>query len=54
VLAYSRSRRRLYLADRAFLFFRRYGKPTWPWDEDHRFRGSIDAVPEEKPPDLDH
>jgi len=53
VLAYSRSRRRIYLADRAFLFFRKYGKPTWPWDEDETFRSSIDAMPEQEPLDLD-
>jgi hypothetical protein len=33
VLTYSRSGRRLFLADRAFLFFRRNGEPKWPWQE---------------------
>lgn len=33
VLTYNRSSRRLYLADRAFLFFRRHGGPRWPWAE---------------------
>lgn len=31
VLTYSRSGRKLALADRAFLFFRRNGSPRWPW-----------------------
>lgn len=33
VLTYSKSGRRLHLADRAFLFFRKHGRPQWPWDE---------------------
>lgn len=32
VLTYNRHGRRLFLADRSFLFFRRYGQPRWPWD----------------------
>ncbi len=31
VLTYSKSSRKLFLADRAFLFFRRHGNPQWPW-----------------------
>jgi hypothetical protein len=31
VLSYNRSSRKLTLADRAFLFFRRHGTPRWPW-----------------------
>ena len=32
VLTYSKaSRKLLFLADRAFLFFRRNGDPRWPW-----------------------
>jgi hypothetical protein len=31
VLTYSKSSRKLSLADRAFLFFRRHGSPQWPW-----------------------
>lgn len=31
VLSYSRASRKLFLADRAFLFFRRNGNPHWPW-----------------------
>jgi hypothetical protein len=34
VLTYNRDRRRLFLADRSFLFYRKYGSPTWPWDRD--------------------
>jgi hypothetical protein len=34
VLSYNRDRRRLFLADRSFLFYRQYGSPTWPWDKD--------------------
>ena len=31
VLTYSKAGRKLFLADRAFLFFRRNGEPRWPW-----------------------
>lgn len=31
VLTYSKASRKLFLADRAFLFFRRNGEPRWPW-----------------------
>lgn len=34
ILTYNRSSRRLTLADRAFLFFRRHGSPHWPWADD--------------------
>jgi hypothetical protein len=33
VLTYTKSSRKLSLADRAFLFFRRHGSPQWPWAE---------------------
>lgn len=33
VLTYSKPARRVFLADRAFLFFRKYAQPKWPWDE---------------------
>ena len=33
VLTYTKSSRKLSLADRAFLFFRRHGAPSWPWAE---------------------
>jgi hypothetical protein len=50
VLAYSPDARRLFLVDRAFLFYRRYGNPTWPWD-----RESLDltAAPGQETLDLD-
>ncbi|MFF0445792.1 hypothetical protein ACFYT4_05105 [Streptomyces sp. NPDC004609] len=31
VLTYNKSSRKLFLADRSFLFFRRHGNPIWPW-----------------------
>lgn len=31
VLTYGKASRKLFLADRAFLFFRRHGNPHWPW-----------------------
>lgn len=31
VLTYGKASRKLFLADRAFLFFRRNGEPRWPW-----------------------
>ena len=33
VLTYNKPSRKLSLADRAFLFFRRHGSPQWPWAE---------------------
>jgi hypothetical protein len=33
VLTYTKSSRKLSLADRAFLFFRRHGSPQWQWAE---------------------
>jgi hypothetical protein len=31
VLTYNKPSRKLFLADRSFLFFRRHGNPIWPW-----------------------
>lgn len=31
VLAYNQHARKVYVADRSLLFFRRYGSPRWPW-----------------------
>jgi hypothetical protein len=31
VLAYNQHARKVYVTDRALLFFRRYGSPRWPW-----------------------
>lgn len=33
VLTYHRAGKRVQLVDRSFLFFRRYGTHTWPWDD---------------------
>jgi len=34
VLSYNKSNRRIYLADRSFLFYRKFAQPKWPWDQD--------------------
>jgi hypothetical protein len=34
VFAYHEHTQKLYISDRSFLFFRKYGAPRWPWDED--------------------
>ena len=44
VLTYSRDRRRLFLADRSFLFYRQYGSPTWPWEKDESWTAAIAAA----------
>lgn len=31
MLTYNRSSRKLFLADRAFLFYRRHSTQAWPW-----------------------
>lgn len=33
ILSYSRSAQRLWVVDKSFFFFRKYGKPNWPWEE---------------------
>lgn len=33
VLTYSRDSQRLWVVDKSFLFFRKYGTPNWPWEE---------------------
>lgn len=33
VLTYNSESRRVFLADRELLFYRRYGSPTWPWQD---------------------
>lgn len=33
VLTYSRSSQKLWVVDKSFLFFRKYGEPHWPWEE---------------------
>jgi hypothetical protein len=32
VLTYNRHSRKVFLGDRSFLFYRKYGAPDWPWD----------------------
>lgn len=32
VLAWDQPRNRLFLVDRSFLHYRKYGEPTWPWE----------------------
>jgi hypothetical protein len=45
VLTYNRDRRRLFLADRSFLFYRQYGSPTWPWERDDTLDAALLSVP---------
>lgn len=45
VLTYNRDRRRLFLADRSFLFYRSYGTPTWPWEKDETFAAALNSAP---------
>jgi hypothetical protein len=33
ILSYSRSSQKLWVVDKSFFFFRKYGKPNWPWEE---------------------
>jgi len=33
VLTYSSASRKVFVVDRSFLFYRRYGAPSWPWGE---------------------
>lgn|SRR5487761_437455 len=33
ILTYSRDSQRLWVVDKSFLFFRKYGTPNWPWEE---------------------
>ena len=46
VLTYNRDRRRMFLADRSFLFYRQYGSPTWPWDKDDTLEAALRAAPD--------
>jgi len=46
VLTYNRDRRRLFLADRSFLFYRKYGTPTWPWEKDETLLAALDSAPD--------
>jgi hypothetical protein len=53
VLTYNRDRRRLFLADRSFLFYRKYGSPTWPWDKDDTLDAALRTSAEAEQIDLD-
>jgi len=46
VLTYNRDRRRLFLADRSFLFYRQYGHPKWPWEKDDSLDAALRAAPD--------
>ncbi len=52
VLTYNNDRRRLFLADRSFLFYRQHGDPTWPWEKDETFMSLIEAAPDDGQLDL--
>ena len=45
VLTYERNRRKLFLADRSFLFYREHGSPTWPWQDDEAMGAALDSAP---------
>jgi hypothetical protein len=51
VLTYSPTARRVFLGDRAFLFYRRYAHPSWPWDAEGSERD--EPVPGQTMLDLD-
>ncbi len=53
VLTYNRDRRRLFLADRSFLFYRQYGSPRWPWERDDTLDLAIANAPSDDQLDLD-
>ncbi len=52
VLTYNRDRRRLFLADRSFLFYRQYGSPRWPWERDETLDLAIANAPADEQLDL--
>lgn len=52
VLTYNHDRRRLFLADRSFLFYRQHGEPTWPWEKDDTLMSLIEAAPDDGQLDL--
>ncbi len=45
VLTYNRHSRKVFLGDRSFLFFRKYGDPTWPWTEQDITNDLADTEP---------
>lgn len=46
VLSYSEASKRVFVVDKSFLFFRKYGAPSWPWLEES-FNPTNDLVNEE-------
>ncbi|WP_040168227.1 hypothetical protein [Microbacterium gorillae] len=44
VLTYHRAGKRVQLVDRSFLFYRRYGNPTWPWDDDEDIQNDLSGA----------
>jgi hypothetical protein len=53
VLTYNRDRRRLFLADRSFLFYRKFGTPSWPWEKDETLLAALGAAPDGEQLNLD-
>jgi hypothetical protein len=53
VLTYNRDRRRLFLADRSFLFYRQYGSPRWPWERDETLDAALATARVDDQLDLD-
>lgn len=53
VLTYNRDRRRLFLADRSFLFYRTYGTPAWPCDRDDTLLAALGSAPDGEQLNLD-
>lgn len=45
VLTYDADRRKVFLADRSFLFYRRYGPAHWPWKDDATLDTAIASAP---------
>lgn len=41
VLTYHRPGKRVQLVDRSFLFYRRYGAQSWPWDEEEEIQNDL-------------
>lgn len=41
VLTYHRAGKRVQLVDRSFLFYRKYGAQSWPWDEGDEIQNDL-------------
>jgi hypothetical protein len=41
VLTYHRAGKRVQLVDRSFLFYRKYGAQSWPWDEEDEIQNDL-------------